>query len=85
MAHTPQTRWQHLATTSDISEDRLTMSFHVVEMNSGEEFTISVTGRGSVQGGYFMGAALTTAEILRQVLKADRLPPVLHVPKLNLN
>jgi hypothetical protein len=85
MPHQSETRWQHLGTTSDVAEDgQMTASFHVVEMHSGEEFTISVTGRGAANGGLFMGALLVAAETMRTKIGAE-MPSLRHVSKLKTN
>lgn len=59
-----QTQWRQLAITTNVDEDRLTISSHLMEMTTGEEFTVSVTGRGKADAGLFRGAAKVLSSII---------------------
>jgi hypothetical protein len=76
------TRWKQLAVTSDLdAEGILHTSMHVMEVGSGEDFTITFSGRGAADTGYFIGALLTCAQALKKAAGDDsQFPSVSYAP-----
>lgn len=80
------TRWQHIGTATDVDADgQLTMTLHIAELESGEEFTCSVTGRGTVDGGYFIAALQAAAAVINGRIGMPDAAGVRTVLKANLN
>jgi hypothetical protein len=76
------TRWQQLGgVTETDSSGQSTTTLHFVELESMEEFTCSVTGRGSVDGGYFIAALQATVAALAKANGLPDQPGAKFVPK----
>lgn len=75
------TRWKHLATTSELDSDGiLHTSLHVVELNSGEDFVVSLSGRGEAASGYFIGALMAATAIWKNAAGEEQLSNTTLVP-----
>lgn len=54
-----------------------------MDTDSGHDFTVTLSGVGAVNAGYFLGALLATAEIWKQRVGMDGPMPTAHaVPAL---
>lgn len=61
------TRWKHLATTSDVEADgTLHSSIHIMETESGEDFVVTLSGRGAADGAYWIGALKAAVAVWQQ-------------------
>lgn len=78
------TRWKQLGDTAEVDDQGvLHASFHVMDTDSGHDFTVTLSGVGAVNAGYFLGALLATAEIWKQRVGMDGPMPTAHaVPAL---
>lgn len=62
------TRWKHLASTSDVDADgTIHTNMHFMEMTTGHDFTVSLSGNGFADAALFVGALLAAAAAIRKV------------------
>lgn len=61
------TQWKHLATTSEVEADgTLHSSVHIMEVVSGHDFVVTVSGHGQVDGAYWTGALQAALALWQQ-------------------
>lgn len=60
------TRWKQLGTTAEVdAQGVMHTSFHFMELNSGEDLTVSVSGHAKADVGYFIGVLEAVAATFR--------------------
>lgn len=74
---TPVTQqWKIVATThAEHPEGMLDMTFQLMEVNTGENYLITISGRAKSNAGYWLGAMRAAAEYVR--LQIGQSDPVL--------
>lgn len=75
-------QWRQLAATSTTDEDgTVHLSIHVMDVNSGHDFVVTITGDKSLNGGYFVGAMYAATELMRGAAGMAPLPTTTLVPR----
>lgn len=57
--------WKQLAATAETADGITHNSLHLVDLVSGHDFTVTVSGIGSVNGGIWAGALTAAAHIFQ--------------------
>lgn len=59
------TSWKRIAETSSVDDAGiLHVTYHVMDLGSGDDFTVSISGRGESLAGLFVGAMQVSAAFL---------------------
>lgn len=80
------TQWKQLATVADLDSDGiLHASVHFLELNSGEEFTVSISGRARADAGYWIGALTAALSVWQMAADVPLSPNATAVPAAKPN
>lgn len=61
------TRWKRLGATAEVDENGIIhASYHFMEVDSGEDFTVTISGRAKANAGLLIGALEAAAATLRE-------------------
>lgn len=58
-------QWKQLAATCEVADGITHNSLHLVDLVTGYDFTVTVSGSASINGGYWAGALTAAAHIFQ--------------------